>query len=105
MANDPISQFQISKLIPIEIGGLDFSFTNSAAFMVATVAAAGAFLYLTTSSRGLVPGRLQSISEMAYEFIASMLRDSAGSKGMHFFPLVFSLFMLVLVANLLGMVP
>ncbi|KFB10803.1 MULTISPECIES: F0F1 ATP synthase subunit A [Nitratireductor] len=105
MANDPISQFQISKLIPIEIGGLDFSFTNSAAFMVATVAAAGAFLYLTTSSRGLVPGRLQSISEMAYEFIASMLRDSAGSKGMHFFPLVFSLFMFVLVANLLGMVP
>jgi F-type H+-transporting ATPase subunit a len=105
VANDPISQFQISKLIPIEIGGLDFSFTNSAAFMVATVAAAGAFLYLTTSSRGLVPGRLQSISEMAYEFIASMLRDSAGSKGMHFFPLVFSLFMFVLVANLLGMVP
>ena len=56
MANDPIHQFQITKWIPIEIGGLDFSFTNASAFMVATVAAAGAFLYLTTSSRGLVPG-------------------------------------------------
>ncbi|WP_274425440.1 F0F1 ATP synthase subunit A [Chelativorans sp. YIM 93263] len=105
MATDPIHQFEISRIIPIEIGGLDFSFTNSSAFMVATVAAAGAFLYLTTSSRGLIPSRLQSISEMTYEFIASMLRDAAGSQGMRFFPLVFSLFMFVLMANLLGMFP
>lgn len=105
MANDPIHQFQISNWIPIEIGGLNFSFTNSSAFMVATVVAAGAFLFLTTSSRGLVPSRMQSISEMAYEFIASMLRDAAGTQGMRFFPFVFSLFMFVLVANLLGMFP
>jgi len=105
VANDPIHQFQISKLIPIEIGGLDFSFTNSSAFMVAVVAAAGAFLYLTTSSRGLVPSRMQSISEMSYEFVASMLRDAAGSHGMRFFPFVFSLFMFVLVANLFGLFP
>ncbi|MAS14838.1 MAG: F0F1 ATP synthase subunit A [Nitratireductor sp.] len=105
MANDPIHQFQISKWIPIEVGGLDFSFTNSSAFMVATVVAAGAFLFLTTSSRGLVPGRLQSISEMSYEFVASMLRDSAGSHGMRFFPFVFSIFMFVLMANLLGLFP
>lgn len=105
MANDPIHQFQISKLIPIEIGGLDFSFTNSAAFMVATVVAAGAFMLLTTSSRGLVPSRSQSIAELSYEFIASMLRDAAGSQGMRFFPFVFSLFMFVLVANLLGLFP
>lgn len=105
MATDPIHQFQISKWVPIEIGGLDFSFTNSSAFMVATVAAAGAFLFLTTSHRGLIPGRLQSISEMSYEFVAAMLRDAAGSQGMKFFPFVFSLFMFVLVANLLGMFP
>ena len=105
MANDPIHQFHIAKWIPIEIGGLDFSFTNASAFMVATVAGAGAFLFLTTSSRGLVPSRLQSISEMSYEFVASMLRDAAGSQGMKFFPFVFSLFMFVLVANLLGLFP
>ncbi len=105
MATDPIHQFQISKLIPIEIGGLDFSFTNSSAFMVATVVAASAFLFLTTSSRGLVPTRSQSIAEMSYEFIASMLRDAAGTQGMRFFPFVFSLFMFVLVANLLGLFP
>ena len=105
MANDPIHQFQISKLIPIEIGGLDFSFTNSSLFMVATAVGAGAFLYLTTSSRGLIPSRLQSVSEMSYEFVANMLRDAAGSQGMKFFPFVFSLFMFVLVANLFGMIP
>ncbi len=65
----------------------------------------GAFLYLTTSSRGLIPSRLQSISEMSYEFIANMLRDAAGTHGMKFFPFVFSLFMFVLTANLLGLFP
>lgn len=105
MANDPIHQFHITKLIPIEIGGLDFSFTNSAAFMVITAVGAGAFFYLTTSSRGLVPSRLQSVSEMTYEFVANMLRDAAGSQGMKFFPFVFSLFAFVLMANLLGLFP
>ena len=105
MANDPIKQFEISKLIPIEVGGLDFSFTNSSLFMVATVAIASGFLFMTTSNRGMVPSRLQSVSEMSYEFVASMLRDGAGSAGMRFFPMVFSLFMFILVANLIGMFP
>ncbi|MCY0150474.1 MULTISPECIES: F0F1 ATP synthase subunit A [Hoeflea] len=105
MATDPIHQFQISKLVPIEIGGLDLSFTNSSLFMVGTVALAAGFLFLTTANRGLVPSRLQSVSEMSYEFVASMLRDGAGSQGMRFFPMVFSLFMFVLVANLIGLFP
>ena len=105
MANDPIHQFQLNKLIPLEIGGVDISFTNSSLFMVLTVAATSAFLIWSTSGRGMIPGRLQSLAEMAYEFVASMLRDGAGSEGMRFFPLVFSLFMFVLVANLFGMFP
>ena len=105
MANDPIHQFHINSLVPIEIGGLDFSFTNSSAFMVATVVAAGGFLYMSSANRGLVPTRMQSVAEMSYEFVANMLRDAAGSHGMKFFPLVFSLFMFVLFANLLGMFP
>ena len=105
MANDPIHQFQIQKIFPIEVGGMDLSFTNSSLFMVLTVASAAAFLILTTSGRGLIPSRAQSMSEMAYEFVAGMLRSSAGTEGMRFFPLVFSLFMFVLVANLLGMFP
>ena len=105
MANDPLHQFVIQPIVPIEIGGLHFDFTNSALYMVATVAVASAFLYLSTSSRSLVLGRLQSVSEMAYEFVSNMLRDAAGTQGLKFFPFVFSLFMFVLVANLLGLFP
>ena len=102
---DPIHQFAISRLVPIEIGGLDFSFTNSTLFMVLTVGVAAAFLYYSTRGRGLVPSKLQSITELTYEFTANMLRDSAGTAGMKFFPFVFSIFTFVLVANLLGMIP
>lgn len=105
MANDPIHQFQIHDIFPIEVGGMDFSFTNSSLFMVLTVAATSAFLIFSTSGRGLVPSRVQSVSEMMYEFVASTLRSAAGTEGMRFFPLVFSLFMFVLVANLFGMFP
>jgi F-type H+-transporting ATPase subunit a len=69
------------------------------------VVSAGAFLFLSTANRGLVPSRMQSLAEMSYEFVANMLRDAAGSHGMKFFPFVFSLFMFVLFANLLGMFP
>ncbi len=105
MANDPIQQFQITKILPLEALGYDISFTNSSLFMVATVALASGFLIMTTSGRGLIPTRLQSVSEMCYEFVADLLRSSAGSEGMRFFPLVFSLFIFILVANLLGMFP
>ncbi|KQS67767.1 ATP synthase F0F1 subunit A [Rhizobium sp. Leaf371] len=95
----------INEIVPIHIGGLNLSFTNASLFMVATLVLAIGFLYFTTTSRAVVPGRMQSVSELSYEFIASMLREGAGSHGMHFFPMVFSLFMFILTANLLGMVP
>ncbi|MDY8107927.1 F0F1 ATP synthase subunit A [Fulvimarina sp. 2208YS6-2-32] len=102
---DPIHQFDVYPLIPIDIGGLDFSFTNSALFMVATVAIAAGFMYYSTRGRGLVPGRLQSMTELTYEFTANMLRDATGTAGMRFFPFVFSIFTFILVANLIGMFP
>ena len=105
MNHGPIHQFQIFKIVPIEIGGLDFSFTNSSLFMFVAVLLAAGFLYFATASRSLIPGRAQSVAEMSYEFIANMLREGAGSAGMKFFPLVFTLFMFVLAANLLGMFP
>ncbi len=101
----PIEQFEISPILPIEIGGLDLSFTNSSAYMVATVGLAAGFLLLASSGRSLVPGRLQSSAEMLCEFVSKTLRENAGEEGMRFFPLVFSLFMFVLVANLIGMFP
>ncbi len=105
MANDPISQFKITKLLPLDVNGIDLSFTNSSLFMVATVVLTSTFLLWSTGGRGMVPSRSQSLSEMLYEFVAGMLRDAAGSQGMKFFPLVFSLFMFILIANMIGMFP
>ena len=102
---DPIHQFHINPIIPIHIGKYDLSFTNSALFMVLVVAGATLFLTWAASPRALVPNRWQLVAEMAYEFVANTLRDAAGKHGMQFFPLVFSLFMFVLVANLFGMFP
>ncbi len=103
---DPIHQFGITELFDLgNVGGVHLAFTNSALFMVIAVALISSFLILSTGSRAVVPGRLQSLAEMSYEFIAKMLRESAGTEGMKFFPFVFSLFMFVLVLNLLGLMP
>lgn len=102
----PIEQFEIRPLVHLaEIGGIELSFTNSSLYMVATVVIAGAFMIASSVRRSLVPGRWQAASEMFYEFVARTLRENAGDHGMRFFPLVFSLFMFVLVANLIGMIP
>jgi len=101
----PMHQFEIKQWIPIEIGGYDVSLTNAGAFMLGTVALIALFLFSATSKRSLVPGRAQSVAELAYGFIANMLRDNVGTAGMPFFPFVFSLFTYILVANFLGMMP
>ncbi|MEM6762657.1 MAG: F0F1 ATP synthase subunit A, partial [Pseudomonadota bacterium] len=102
---DPIKQFEANPLIDIIVGGVDISFTNVSLFMLVTTVCVIALMALPTSRRALVPGRWQNVAEMSYEFVGSMLRSSAGSAGMRFFPLVFSLFMFILIANLLGMFP
>jgi F-type H+-transporting ATPase subunit a len=103
---DPIHQFQLNPIVPLfSIGGQEIAFTNSAAFMVATVVIVAAFLLVPTGARAIVPGRWQSLAEMSYEFVASTVKQTAGTEGMKFFPLVFSLFMFVLFANLFGMIP
>jgi len=101
----PIEQFEIKPIVPIEVGGLDLSFTNSSAYMLLAIAGAAGFLFLATSQRGLVPNRLQAVAEMLYAFVSETLRGNTGEQGMRFFPLVFSLFMFILAANLIGMFP
>jgi len=104
-AHSPLEQFKIVELIPIKIGAIDASFTNASLFMVIAVAAVTAFLTLSVSPRSLVPGRWQSLAEMSYQFIANLVRDNVGSEGRQYFPFIFTLFMFILFANLLGMVP
>ncbi len=84
---------------------MDIAFTNSAAFMALAVALSSGFLIYAMRGNSLVPSRMQSMAEMAYEFIAGTVRDNVGQEGMKFFPLVFSLFIFVLFCNLIGMVP
>jgi F-type H+-transporting ATPase subunit a len=106
VANDPIHQFQIHDLTsPLHIGGYDISFTNSALFMGATVATVAGFLWFASRKAEMVPGRVQSIGEMWYGMIENMVNNVLGKEGKAFFPLVFSLFSFVLVANMLGMFP
>jgi F-type H+-transporting ATPase subunit a len=103
----PLQQFEIKSIIPIELGdaGVDVSFTNSALFMVIAMVLISAFMILGMRRSAIVPGRWQCAAEMAYEFIANMLRDTVGQEGRKYFPFVFTIFMFVLFGNLLGMVP
>jgi len=106
MTVDPIHQFEIKRFVDLlNVSGVQFSFTNAAVFMFGIVAIIFFFLTYATRGRTLVPGRAQSVAEMSYEFIAKMVRDSAGNQGMVFFPFVFTLFTFVLVANLVGLIP
>ncbi len=101
----PVEQFKLKPLVPIEIGGVDLSFTNSALFMALAVAAVAVFLIQSMRGRHLVPNRWQSMAELSYEFIANMVRENVGSDGRPYFPFIFALFMFILLGNLLGMVP
>ena len=95
----PIEQFQIKPIIPV------ISFTNSSLFMIGAAAVIVGGLLYATRKRAVVPGRAQSVAEVLHDFVANTLVDATGKEGMKFFPLVFSLFMFVLTANLLGMIP
>ena len=106
MQIDPIHQFEIKDLWRIgSLAGHQIAFTNSALYMFIIVGAISVLLIGATAPRAVVPGRLQSIAEMSYEFVADTLRSSAGAEGMKFFPFVFTLFMFVLFANLIGLIP
>jgi len=102
---DPIHQFELHPIVPIKIFGWDVSFTNSSLFMLVSVVLITAFFMLSMRSRSLVPGRLQSMAEVTHEFVAGMVRESTGSAGMKYFPLVFTIFMFIFSCNMLGMIP
>ncbi|MCW5734618.1 MAG: F0F1 ATP synthase subunit A [Enhydrobacter sp.] len=103
----PLEQFAIQNLsAPLfSIGGHHIAVTNSAVFMMASVVAASGLLMAGASKGAMVPGRIQAMSELFYEFIANMIRDNVGSAGKKYFPFIFSLFIFTLFGNVLGMIP
>ena len=103
---DPIHQFEIQKIVSLgHVGGHEIAFTNSALFMAIAVGGIAALLVGASAQRALVPGRMQSLAELSYEFVANTIESTAGEEGMRFFPLVLSLFMFILVANVVGLIP
>jgi len=103
---DPIHQFEIVNLFPLgRLGHAEIAFTNSALFMLIAVVGLTLFLVAATAGGRAVPTRLQSAAELSYEFVASMVRTTAGQEGMRFFPFVFTIFMFVLALNMFGLIP
>ena len=101
----PIEQFTIQRLIHLQLGGLDLSFTNSALCMLIAVVLSVALLTLSVRKRALVPGRWQSVSELLYEFTAGTIRESAGTDGLKYFPFIFTLFLFLIFGNAIGIIP
>ena len=103
--HSPLAQFEIKTLVPLQIGDINVSFTNSSVFMVATVLAISLFLLIGMRRSALIPGRWQSMVELSYIFIANLIKDTVGSEGRPYFPFIFTVFMFVLFGNLFGMLP
>ncbi len=106
MAANPMHQFQVYRLGPeIKLGNVDLSFTNASLFMLISALSICIFLYFGSKQKSIIPGRLQLIAELFYNFIAKMINDTAGSKAKPYFPFIFTLFMFVLLCNMIGMLP
>lgn len=105
MQINPMEQFRVEPILPLHIAGYDVSFTNQALVMCVVVAAISIFMVIASTSRKLVPGRMQSMAELSYEFVGNIIHSAAGEEGLKFFPLVFTIFFFVLFANVVGLIP
>ena len=101
----PLSQFEVKTIIPIEAFGYDISFTNSSLAMLLTVVLVILFMYIFSRNLSIIPSRGQTVLESTYEFIAGMIGDNIGQEGMKYFSFIFTLFLFILIGNLLGMFP
>lgn len=106
MAKNPLEQFEIHPIVEFPaVAGMDFSFTNQSLWLLIVMGLSILLFTAGTRKHALVPGRIQMLSEMFYEFVATMVNDTIGPKGRIYFPFVFTLFVVVLFGNLLGMLP
>jgi F-type H+-transporting ATPase subunit a len=106
MSANPLEQFTINKLLDINIENVDISFTNSSLFMSLALISIVVFFAMGLVNRSLVPGNVQSMCEMVHNFIKKTVDETIGAdESEKFFPLIFSIFLFVLIANILGMLP
>ncbi|MCA0908398.1 F0F1 ATP synthase subunit A [Ruegeria marisrubri] len=100
----PMDQFIVKPLFGDGAVGM-FTVTNVTLWLFFAVLAIIALLVLPTSKRAIVPTRMQSVAELAYGFIYKMLEDICGKEGVKYFPYVMTLFMFIVCANFLGLIP
>jgi F-type H+-transporting ATPase subunit a len=101
---DPMHQFLIEPVMKWSVAGYDLSITNSTIWMLMVLAAI--WLFMLGGAKGaLIPGRWQVAVESVHNFIAGMARANIGPEGRKYVPLIFSLFMFIVVANIMGMMP
>ena len=103
--HSPVAQFEIKPIFDLSIGGYDVSFTNSSLFMLLAIVVSSIFLISAMRKRELIPGRMQGLAEMMYEFVADMVRSNVGNEGRPYFPFIFTIFVFLLFGNLLGLIP
>ncbi|MBO1079269.1 F0F1 ATP synthase subunit A [Roseomonas haemaphysalidis] len=100
---DALSQFELHHALgPI---GAAVNFTQSNAHMLLAAAAIVGLMAWGIAPRAVVPGRLQSMAEMFYEFLENLVTGQVGHEGKRYFPFVFTLFMFVLFGNVIGLLP
>ena len=105
--HSPIEQFVVKTILDIKdpFFGLDISFTNASLFMVLASIVPLIILGFGVRAAETVPGKLQAASEMIFEFVENLLLENTGDSGRPYFSFIFTLFLLVLFGNLLGMLP
>ncbi len=103
--SNPMEQFSVKPIIPLKIGNIDVSFTNSALFMVITVVLSTLIFAFCLRKRTIVPSVSQSIPETIYEFISSLIKENVGIEGLKYFSFIFTLFLFVAFGNMLGLFP
>ena len=101
----PLHQFEVKTLLPLNLGALDLSFTNSSLFMILSTISILILFLLALSKPKIVPGKIQSLAELSYEFILSLLEENTGPEGRRYLPFILSIFLFVLFGNLLGLIP
>ena len=103
--SNPIEQFAIKEIVPLQLNGHDISFTNSSLCMVISALAVIVVLSLCLRKRSLIPGKAQCIPESAYEMIYNLMYKNIGKDGMKYFSFIFTMFLFVMTGNLVGLFP
>jgi F-type H+-transporting ATPase subunit a len=100
----PMDQFKIEPAFGDGVIGM-FTVTNATIWMALAVVVTFALMVLGSSKRAMIPSRMQSIAELAYGFVYKMVEDICGKDGVKYFPYIMTLFMFIVCANFLGLIP